>query len=228
MTTPDPAAAGQHDQLQLLLLAVDRTRASLPSLLASTSSSTSNNNRDEHAQLYRAANAECLAAIQALAEQLDALEPVLQAAEASEAADGEGIVVLPRDKKESGDAWEKVGSILSGGEGRTGSSNGKGKGRERYRPEFPPPTSRAELEELVAKWQTRHPRVRVQIVGAAEVREPRELRVTLRGVLKAIVALRWKNDATEGGRMIGVDLVGCYGLKEDVRPPLLPLFSPCR
>ncbi|GAA5901001.1 hypothetical protein JCM6882_005998 [Rhodosporidiobolus microsporus] len=212
---PQDQAAALHS----ILTTLDRTRASLPSLLASSLSGPSST-PDDRAQAYRTASHECWASIKALAEQLDAIEPVLQAAEASEAADARGVVVKPRERKVE-NAWEQLGAILSDKGGVAAGAGGKGKAKAPFQPQFDPPSEPEELEDLVRKWEEAHPRVRVHVVGAEDGKEASELRVTVRGVLRAVVVLRWEDREDGLGREVGVDLVSCYSLKEE-KPPHLP------
>ncbi|GAA5821743.1 hypothetical protein JCM11251_001002 [Rhodosporidiobolus azoricus] len=205
--------------LQAALTSLDRTRASLPSLLASSLSGPSSSS-DDRAQAYRTASNECWASIKALVEQLDAIEPVLQAAEASEAKDAKGVGVKPREKRVE-NPWERVGGILSDGGASSSGAGAKGKAREPFRPQFDPPSEPEELQDLVQKWEEQHPRVKIRLVGAEAGKEAREMRFTLRGVMKTVVVLRWEDREDGLGREVGVDLVACFSLKED-KPPHLP------
>ncbi|GAA5972434.1 hypothetical protein JCM11641_001844 [Rhodosporidiobolus odoratus] len=227
MSTPNQATSdasatleAQIASLHAVLTSLDRCRSSLPTLLQSISHPFAS--PDSRAQLYRTASHECTNSLRSLGEQLDSVETVLQATSASEAASSKGIVLKPRQRKPV-DAWEQVGGILDLDGKGSGGSDREGKGREPYERQFASPTSPAELAELAEKWEGTHSRVSVRLVGAGGSGggELREMRLTLRGVMRAIVAFRW-TDGDEGpGRRIEVDLVSSFGLKEET-PPYLP------
>ncbi|GAA6054433.1 hypothetical protein JCM3770_007214 [Rhodotorula araucariae] len=225
--SPAPPLDASSEQkiasLTALLAALSRTRSSLPTLLSAVSSSASGSLADR-TQIYRAASAECSTAVRTLGAQLEALEDVLRAAEASEQRDSTGIVVRPlaparveRKAFDAGKPWAELGDILAGG---AESRYRKGKGREVFTPQLDPPASAQDLADFALKWQERYPRVRVQVVGGTAL-EPRELRVVLSGVLRASIALRWEDRHGGGGRTCDADFVICHGLMED-KPAYLP------
>ncbi|BGO94387.1 hypothetical protein NBRC10512_002085 [Rhodotorula toruloides] len=206
-------------QLSSALSTLTRTRQAIPSLVASVSAPLAPLDR---ANLYRSASAECHAAIKQLAEELNRLEDVLKVAEESERKDPQGIVVRPVSKREQptavkgADPWQRVGEILGGA---AGSADAKGKGRQSYRPRFDVPSSPQALADLARRWQAEYPRVRIELVGTANA-EQRQMTVTLRGVLRAVVKLRWEG-REQDLRACETDWVCVYSLKED-RPPYLP------
>ncbi|GAA5947712.1 hypothetical protein JCM10213_002087 [Rhodosporidiobolus nylandii] len=210
---PEDPATSLHALLDL----IDRCRSSLPATVAASLAAVAS--PADRAQQYRTTSNECWATIRSLGEQFDALEPVLSAAEASGALSPNGVVVLPRERK-AGNAWEQLGAVLGGSEGGRGGAGSKGKAKEPFKRQFEPPTSPEELADFVQKWEATRPRVRLKLVGTGSEAEPREMRVTLRGVMRATVVLRWQEGA-DGRRAIGVDLVNCCGLSES-KPPYLP------
>ncbi|BGP00570.1 hypothetical protein RTBOTA2_004848 [Rhodotorula toruloides] len=206
-------------QLSSALSTLSRTRQAVPSLVASVSAPLAPLDR---ANFYRSASGECHAAIKQLAEELNQLEDVLKEAEESERKDPKGIIVRPVSKRDrptatkGADPWERVGEILGGA---AASADVKGKGKQPYRPRFDIPSSPQALADLAQRWQADHPRVRIELAGAASA-EQRRMTVRLRGVLRAVVELRWEaQDA--GSRSCAADWVCVYSLKED-RPPYLP------
>ncbi|GAA6038318.1 hypothetical protein JCM8097_003941 [Rhodosporidiobolus ruineniae] len=213
----EPSTDAQIATLQSLLASLDRTRSSLPSLLTASLHLPAASPSDR-AQLYRTASTECTAALRALSDALQSAQPVLDAAEASDKRDSSGVVVRPREKRREGNAWETVATVL--GESRV-QGNGKGKSREPFKPQFDPPTSLAEVAVLVRRWGEQHPRVQLQLVGAAERGGPREVRVRVRGLMQAVVALRWEKRREGEERVCVPELVVCHSLKEK-KPPHLP------
>lgn len=201
-------------QLSNALSTLSRARQAVPSLVASVSAPLAPLDR---ANFYRSASVDCHAAIKQLAEELNELEDVLKEAEQSERKDPKGIVVRPMSKRErptavkGADPWERVGEILGGA---AGSADAEGKGKQPYRPRFDIPSSPQALADLARQWQVDHPRVRIEPVSAADA-EQRQMTVTLRGVLRAVVKLRWEaQDA--GTRSCEADWVCVYSLKENV------------
>ncbi|BGP19216.1 hypothetical protein JCM10213v2_007303 [Rhodosporidiobolus nylandii] len=177
---PEDPATSLHALLDL----IDRCRSSLPATVAASLAAVAS--PADRAQQYRTTSNECWATIRSLGEQFDALEPVLSAAEASGALSPNGVVVLPRERK-AGNAWEQLGAVLGGSEGGRGGAGSKGKAKEPFKRQFEPPTSPEELADFVQKWEATRPRVRLKLVGTGSEAEPREMRVTLRGVMRATV-----------------------------------------
>ncbi|BGP34559.1 hypothetical protein JCM10296v2_006381 [Rhodotorula toruloides] len=210
-------------QLSNALSILSRTRQAVPSLVAAVSAPLSPLDR---ANFYRTASAECHAAIKQLAEELNKLEDVLKEAEESERKDAKGIVVRPLSKRErlpaakGADPWQRVEEIL-GGAAR--SADAKGKGRQPYRPRFDVPPSPQALAHFARQWQADHPRVRIELTGAADA-EQRQMTVTLRGILRAVVKLRWEGHDARA-RSCEADWVCVYSLTEDRLPYLPSRFS---
>lgn len=198
-------------QLSNALSTLSRARQAVPNLVASVSTPLAPVDR---ANLYRTAAAECHVAIKQLADELEQLEGVLKEAEESEKKDPKGIVVRQVSKSERNtttrgtDPWETVGQILGG------MADSREKGKQPYRPHFDVPSSPKALADLTQRWQADHPRVRIELAGI-EGAEQQQITVTLRGVLRAMVKLRWEGQGA-GSRSCEADWVCVYSLKEDV------------
>ncbi|GAA5972170.1 hypothetical protein JCM21900_003693 [Sporobolomyces salmonicolor] len=212
---PAPLDA-QIASLDSLLAALSRTRASIPALLRTFAELPSSPAVDRPT-LYRSAAQECSSSIRSLAEALDNLEPVLQAAEASERDDPAGVVVRKRERT-GRQTWEHVAEIL-GGRVVAGKVGGTQKGA--YENQLLPPTSREELVDFVRRWESARPRVKVRVLPNHD-EDVAELQLVLKGVMRATLVLHWADrDDGEPGRTPQVELIACFGLKEE-KPPYLP------
>lgn len=202
-----PRPEDQIATLKAILSTLDRTRASLPSLLSSFALPTSSG--AERASIYRERSNEAWASIKALHDELDAAQPILDACADSERLDGVGIVVREREVR-GGAAWARLRDVL-------GSKNAKGKDRalEGYVSQYPPPATPEQLVDLVRRWSEAHPRVTVELRPEGGV-EQWEMKVVLKGVLRASCMLHW-SDAGTGERAVLVERVAVFGLKEEVR-----------
>ena len=201
----------QLAQLQLLLSAVHRTRTALPRLVSTVTSSSSSTAGDR-TTLYRTAHQECHAAITALQDQLD-----LNAHALDEHADHpvDPLHLPPPSRRlvPTAASWDQVRDILQ----TTSTTPKQGRRRSPHPPPpLPIPTTPANLEALI-KAITQHyydpRRVHIRTTGRVP---PRQLELTLRGVLRAHISLRWEEEDGAGGCQ--ADYVTCYSLMEDVRP----------
>ncbi|GAA5988889.1 hypothetical protein JCM10908_006212 [Rhodotorula pacifica] len=225
--------------LESILSTLERTRASLPSLIRTVLPSPPTQDlaqlqstaAADRAVQYRAASSECNSAIRALSDQLEAIEPILSEADQSAEKDQSDILVRPSTAAArrraraagkgdtNGASWDKVGEILAAGGGASSTrATSSGRGRSvAFEVQHPVPSSPAQLNDLLATWSTSHPRVRVQITRtrtrAAQEEQPVELGLTLRGVMRARIALRWEEDSG-----CEAEYVACYSLKEDEKP----------
>ena len=201
----------QLAQLQLLLSAVHRTRTALPRLVSTVTSSSSSSSGGDRTTLYRTAHQECHAAITALQDQLD-----LNAHALDEHADlpVDPLHLPPPSRRliPTAASWDQVRDILQ----TTSTTPKQGRRRSPPPPPLPIPTTPANLEALI-KAITQHyydpRRVHIRTTGRVP---PRQLELTLRGVLRAHISLRWEEEDGDGGCQ--ADYVACYSLMEDVRP----------
>ncbi|ORY77561.1 hypothetical protein BCR35DRAFT_305293 [Leucosporidium creatinivorum] len=213
--TPTPAQLqSQISSLHSLLTTLTQTRTSLPSLLRSFSHSPSTTPTDR-ASIYRTASHS--------GEELEGLESVLAGAEESERRDSKGIRIKQREVQAEGgkDVWEKLQEVLGGGS--KVQDKGKGKGRE-YHSSMGEVTSVQELRTLVGRWEVEsNGRVKVEVLGG-EGREPHQLVLLLKGVMRCVLSLEWEGD--EGmSRCCMVERVACFGLKEEKAPYLPSQYS---
>ncbi|GAA5864414.1 hypothetical protein JCM3774_002783 [Rhodotorula dairenensis] len=224
MATPEQQLAA----LQATLAQVHRTRAALPALVAAVLTPTAAANLSPAAQ-YRTAAQECHAAIRALADQLEAVQPVLDDAELSAARDPADIVAkspqqqrrrpqgatAPKPEQDRA-TWAQVGDILSTpGLHRTGAAARTTTTTNRpFEAKHPVPTSPDDLDALLKNISDRYPRV--QVVPHCRTAGPvRRLDLTLRGVLRAEISLRWERDAENEPSRCEAEFVACYSLKEE-------------
>ncbi|KAI5478189.1 hypothetical protein MNV49_005356 [Pseudohyphozyma bogoriensis] len=202
--TSEPTSS-QVAQLTAVLATVDRARASLPSLLRSFGVPASS--PAERASVYRERSNEAWNSIKALRASLEAVQPLLDKTAASENADAVGIVV--REREVRGVGLERLKDVMHNSDkGR------KGKQKKEFVAKFNAPATPVEVDELVQRWQTDHPNVRIELRGVKEGGEAREIRITVKGLMWASCMLHW-TDARTGGRVVMVERVACFGLKED-------------
>lgn len=126
-----------------------------------------------------------------LSSALLSAQSTLDQAEESARLDAVGIVVRERE----GGAWEGLGGVMKGKEERV--RGGKVGSREG-------------VEEVVGRY--RGGKVLVELVGEGECEE---VRVVRKGVMRAVMLLRWTEEGGEKG--VQVERVACFGLKEEVR-----------
>lgn len=205
MEPPTPEA--QIASLKSVLTALDRTQTALPSLLRSFAVPTASSS--ERAAIYRERANEAWASIKALNEDLSGVQAILDACDESERADQVGIVVKEREVS-AGATWARLSDVLG-----KGSAKGKERASDNFVAQLGNPTTPAELAELVRRWGDDHPRVTIQL-EPADGSEQSELRLVLRGTMRTVLMLHW-SDTDGGGRMVQVERVACFGLKEDVR-----------
>lgn len=140
------------------------------------------------------------------------MEGVLLGAEESERRDPRGIRVREREfKTESEDGSNKVQEVLGGAGGRV-QQEGKGrlKGEGAFHSTMGAVATVEQLRSLVQRWETEYSgRVKLELL-ATEGRDPHQLKLVLKGVMRAVLSLEW-----EGTCM--VERVACFGLKEEVR-----------
>ncbi|GAA5901842.1 hypothetical protein JCM5296_002087 [Sporobolomyces johnsonii] len=219
MAQPDlhsPPLDDQIASLDSLLATLARTRSSIPSLLRTFADLASSPALDRPT-IYRAASQECSNSIRLLAEELDNLEPILHAAEASEKDDPAGIVVSKRERT-ARQAWDQLAELL---DGRGHKGKAKEQHNEAYQNQLEPPTSSEELVDFVKRWEIAHPRVKVRVLPNTDENVD-ELQLVLKGVMRATLVLRWaERDDGEPSRSAQVELVSCCSLKEE-KPPYLP------
>lgn len=234
MATTTTTTEQQLARLQAALAQVHRTRAALPALVAAVL--TPSANAAPAAVQYRTAAQECHAAIRSLADQLESVQPVLDDAEKSASRDPADIVSrLPppppqKHPKQDRATWAHVGDILTGGLHTAGLAPAATVTRP-FEPQHPVPANPADIDALVRAITDRYPRVRIDVhrargPAAAQDGPVRRLDLTLRGLLRARISLRWERDSHhkddddddtgQDGRY-EADYVACYSLKEEVR-----------
>lgn len=222
-TTPQQKLAA----LEAILATVSRTRSSLPALVKTVLPDSPlplvPQSATDRATAYRTASTECHAAIRVLADQLEAVEVILAETDQSEQRDRTDIVVRPVAANDDGEprkkqvadenkpTWTRVGEILA-----AGGTTAQLRASEPYKPVHAVPTTSEELEGLLEHWNEAHQRVRI-VVTQRQAGRPTELQLTLRGVLRARVALRWVTGNSEGADRCEADYITCYALKEEVR-----------
>ncbi|KAL8276199.1 hypothetical protein RQP46_011411 [Phenoliferia psychrophenolica] len=208
-TIPTPEA--QIASLRSVLSTLDRTQGSLPSLLRSFAVPTTSSS--ERASIYRERANEAWSSIKALSDDLAGVQAILDRCDASEQLDQVGIVVKPREVS-AGAQWARLADVLGGGTA-SASHKGKEKATDAFVPQLGSPATPHELAELVRRWSEDHPRVTVELDSKdGGGKEQSELRITLRGTMRAVAMLHW-SDWDGGGRCVLVERVACFGLKEE-------------
>jgi len=111
--------------------------------------------------------------------------------------------------------WERIGDVLAESGGGTTSKN-EGK---LFQPQLEAPKSKNDLVQFLKTWETKHPKVGIQLKGAttAEVNDVEKLELKLKGIMRVTIVARWEDE----NRLI-VEFVNCFSLKENVSTLLLP------
>ncbi|KAK4690870.1 hypothetical protein P7C70_g9471, partial [Phenoliferia sp. Uapishka_3] len=203
METP----TSQIQSLNSALSTLSRVRTSLPSLLRSFAVPTLSSS--ERATIYHDRSTEASSSISSLNSQLKSIQHILDQTLQSELEDPVGIVVQEREEGTAGDLWRRLGEVLKREKVGAGEFVG---GLES-------PKTPEELRELVSGWMERNQRVKVGLEPSDGREEQWELKFVLRGTMRAVVMLHWSDVDEEGGaggeRMVQVERVACFGLKED-------------
>lgn len=130
--------------------------------------------------------------------------------EKSEREDGVGIVVRKR-KIQGREGWERLSEVLNGEFDAHNGSNKKIKGKQKaFVGTLGDVGGTNGLVDWLERWKTTHLRCTLETRGGEGGKEPREIRIVLRGVMRIVLMLHWNNGT------IQVDRVACFGLKEMV------------
>ncbi|KAM0752455.1 hypothetical protein T439DRAFT_208625 [Meredithblackwellia eburnea MCA 4105] len=225
-----PNSNTKASEIRSTLSALDRARQSLPSLLRSFAIPTASSN--ERATIYRDRSNEAWNSIKALSDQLKSIQNILDSCDQSERDDAVGIVDKPRENR-SAVSWARLGDILGNtGAGSNGSaSSGKRKvggidwDQRAFSPQLKTPLNPGDLDEIVKQWTAERPRVTIELNPSDSGKEQRELKLVLKGTMKAVCMLHWSEVGSTGVRSVQVERVACFSLKEDKSSYLQSQFS---
>ncbi|KAK4046753.1 hypothetical protein OIV83_005858 [Microbotryomycetes sp. JL201] len=213
---PDAPQRAQIAQLDRVLAAVERARASVPQLLRSFTTPAAT--PLDHANIYRQASTEAWTSVRVLGEQVDAAQTIVAETQQSEQQDATGIVVRQKQVNgQDGHGWNTLAALMARAE--TGNALHQ---RPTVRMMGDGPTTVQELDEFIQKWHDKHPRVKLQLEGAENDRIATRIKLLLKGTMKAVIMLHHPvASKSDQPRFVLAERVACFGIKED-KPLYLP------